>query len=134
MSDLTVRIIRISLHVFAATVWVGGQALLAGLVKPLKALHPDAPRTAAARYNLLAWPAYIVLLFTGLWNILAATSRLGNWHPIIELKVGAWLLSGVGAFLHIVAKENKVLLAIGGTLSSVFAVVALFLGVVLQYR
>ena len=36
--------VRLFLHVLAATVWVGGQLTLAGLVPGLRAISPDAPR------------------------------------------------------------------------------------------
>jgi len=135
MADsVTLNVIRIGLHVLAATVWVGGQFLLAGLVRPLKAFHPDAPAVAGRQFNLIAWPAYGLLLFTGIWNLLVNWPIPQGWHPMIEIKITAWLLSGVGAFMHAIAKRNKVMLAIGGTLSSVFAVVTLFLGVALRYQ
>ena len=44
MLDVTVQTIRLFLHVLAATVWVGGQLTVAGLVPGLRALSPDAPR------------------------------------------------------------------------------------------
>jgi putative copper export protein len=49
--------VRLFLHVLAATVWVGGQLTLAGLVPGLRALSPDAPRVVARRFNQIAWPA-----------------------------------------------------------------------------
>ena len=41
--------VRLFLHVLAATVWVGGQLTLAGLVPGLRRLSPDAPRVVARR-------------------------------------------------------------------------------------
>jgi putative copper export protein len=66
--------VRLFLHVLAATVWVGGQLTLAALVPVLRRQGPDAPRVAARRFSLVAWPAYGVLLITGVWNI-AAVAR-----------------------------------------------------------
>lgn len=63
--------IRVFLHVLAATLWVGGQLTLAGLVPGLRAAAPDAPRAAARRFNQIAWPAFGVLVATGIWNVLA---------------------------------------------------------------
>ena len=54
--------VRVFLHVTAATVWVGGQLTLAGLVPGLRDLSPDAPRAVARRFNQIAWPAFGVLV------------------------------------------------------------------------
>ena len=113
--------LRLSLHVLAATVWVGGQFVLAGLVPTLRELGPDAPKLVARRFNQIAWPAYGLLLFTGLWNLLAVDPIPSSFHPAIEIKVTAFLLSGLGAFVHQRANGNKAMLAIGGAASSVFA-------------
>ena len=43
----TADTIRLSLHVLAATIWVGGQITLAALVPALKGLGTDVPRAAA---------------------------------------------------------------------------------------
>src|ERR1022692_1411034 len=50
--------VRLFLHVLDATVWVGGQLTLAVLVPVLRTQGPDAPRRAARRFNLVAWPAH----------------------------------------------------------------------------
>ena len=71
MLPVTTSTIRLFLHVLAATVWVGGQLTLAGLVPGLRELSPDAPRSVARRFSLIAWPAFAVLVATGIWNIVA---------------------------------------------------------------
>ena len=63
--------IRLFLHVTAATIWVGGQFTLAGLVPALRGISDDAPRTVARRFNRIAWPAFGVLVLTGIWNVIA---------------------------------------------------------------
>jgi putative copper export protein len=63
--------VRLFLHVLGATVWVGGQLTLAGLVPGLRRVSPDAPRAVARRFNVIAWVAFAVLIATGIWNILA---------------------------------------------------------------
>jgi putative copper export protein len=128
---MTMDTIRIGLHILAASVWVGGQIVLAGLVPALRTLGPDAPRTVAQRFNLIAWPAYVLVLFTGIWNLLEVMDTDQDVHPLLEIKVLFFVLSGVGAFIHMRANGNKALLAIGGAMSSLFAVAALFAGVAL---
>lgn len=118
---------RLFLHVFAASIWVGGQFVLAGLLPTVRKLGEDAPRLAGIAYNRLAWPAYAVLVATGLWNLFDLP--LGDLrHPWIELKILAVVLSGAGAALHQFAKGNTALLAIGGAMSALFAVAAMYLG------
>ena len=43
----TVVVVRLTLHVLAAAVWVGGQVVMTGLVGPARGLGPDAPKTLA---------------------------------------------------------------------------------------
>ena len=49
MLPVTSTTVRLFVHVLAATVWVGGQLTLAGLVPGLHRLSPDAPRVVARR-------------------------------------------------------------------------------------
>jgi putative copper export protein len=127
--------IRLFLHVAAATVWVGGQLTLAGLVPGLRAVAPDAPRAAARRFNRIAWPAFLVLVATGIWSVVAIpdldpTSAYG---VTLMVKVVVVVVSGVAAFLHS-ASRFRTGLAVWGAVSALAAVVALFLGVLLaQY-
>jgi putative copper export protein len=124
--------IRLFLHVLAATVWVGGQLTLAGLVPGLRAISPDAPRTVARRFNAIAWPAYGVLVATGIWNILALEpSWSSEYGTTLIVKLAVVGVSGVTAFLHARAK-TKPALAVFGALTGISALAALFLGVLLH--
>ena len=118
---------RLFLHVLAASIWVGGQIVLAGLVPTVRGFGEDATRQVARAFNRIAWPAYGVAVLTGLWNVFALPLD-DLMHPWIELKVLAVLLSGVGALVHQMAKGNKAMLAIGGAMSSLCAVAAMYLG------
>lgn len=124
--------IRLFLHVLAATVWVGGQLTLAGLVPGLRQLSPDAPRTVARRFSRIAWPAYLVVVTTGIWNILAVDATWkGSYGATLMAKITVAALSGVTAFLHALSR-SKSGLAVWGSISGVTAVGALFLGVLLR--
>jgi putative copper export protein len=122
-----VNALRLFLHVLAASVWVGGQIVLAGLVPTLRGLGDDAPRLAARAFNRIAWPAYGIAVVTGLWNLFALPLD-DLQHPWIEIKLLVVLLSGVGAVIHQMAKGNKAMLAVGGAMSSLFAVAAMYTG------
>jgi putative copper export protein len=125
--------IRLFLHVLSATVWVGGQLTLAGLVPGLRALGPDVPRTVARRFNRIAWPAFAVLFVTGLWNL--AETHLGDrsseWIATLMAKLFVVALSGISAALHTRAATKRTL-AIWGALSGLSALLALFYGVQLH--
>ena len=123
--------VRLFLHVLAATVWVGGQLTLAGLVPGLRAISPDAPRTVARRFNLIAWPAFAVLVATGIWNLLAVhVTFTGAYGVTLMVKLTVVALSGVSAFLHSVSK-SKAGLAIWGALAGLSAIAAVFFGILL---
>jgi putative copper export protein len=122
--------VRLFLHVLAATVWVGGQLTLAALVPALRRLGPDVPRAAARRFNLVAWPAYGVLVLTGIWNIGAAGHMTASYRATLIAKVAVVAASGITAILHARAKSTAGL-AFWGALTGLTALAALFLGVVL---
>lgn len=119
---------RVFLHVLAATVWVGGQIVLAGLVPTVREIDPDAPRKVARAFNRLAWPAYGIAVVTGIWNMLSIPMQDPPYAEL-GLKVIVVALSGIGAFVHQVADGNKAMLAVGGAMSSLFAVAAVWIGV-----
>src|SRR5262249_36499529 len=64
--------IRLFLHILGATVWVGGQIALAGVV-PVVRRHAgvETVRLVARRFQQVAWPAFLLLLVTGIWNLFA---------------------------------------------------------------
>lgn len=111
MLPVNVETVRQFLHVLAATVWVGGQLTLAGLVPGLRALGSDAPRIVARRFNRFAWPAFGVLFVTGLWNL--AETNVGDqpseWIATLVAKLTVVAVSGISAALHTRAATKKAL-------------------------
>lgn len=123
--------VRLFLHILAATVWVGGQLTLAGLVPGLRSVAADAPRTVARRFNQIAWPAYGVLVVTGLWNVSAVhPDWSGDYGHTLMLKIAVVAVSGISAWAHTVSRARRAL-AVWGALSGITAVVALFIGILL---
>jgi putative copper export protein len=130
---ITADDVRLYLHVLAATVWVGGQLTLAGLVPGLRAISADAPRTVARRFNLIAWPAFAVLVVTGVWNLFGV--KVGDqsmaYQVTLFVKLLVVALSGISAFAHTTARSRSGL-AVWGAVTGLTALVALFLGVQLH--
>jgi putative copper export protein len=121
--------VRLFLHVTAATLWVGGQLVLAALVPALRS-SPGAPAAAARGFARVAWPAFGVLVATGVWNVLAEGDRGPAYRTTLVVKVAVVAASGVTAFLHARARSRGGL-AVFGALTGLTALAALFLGVLL---
>lgn len=130
MLPITADTARLFLHVLAATVWVGGQLTLAGLLPTLRGIGPDAPRAAARRFNLIAWPAYAVLVATGTWNLFEVSfgDRSTEWQVTLFVKLVVVALSGIAALTHSMS-TSRVVLAVGGALAGVTSIAALYLGI-----
>jgi len=121
--------VRLFIHVTAATVWVGGQLTLAGLVPGLRQLSPDAPREVAQRFNRIAWPAFGVLVATGIWNVIAVSPVWdSDYGRTLSVKIVVVAIAGTAAFLH-ARSHTPARLAIFGALSGSAALTALFFGV-----
>ncbi|HLK44640.1 MAG TPA: hypothetical protein VKT18_01565 [Acidimicrobiales bacterium] len=124
--------VRLSLHVLAATVWVGGQLTMLGLLGELRAIGGDAPARVARAFARVSWPAYLVLLATGIWNVSAShvSTATGAWKAVLFVKVAVVVLAGVGAFLHQRATSRSAL-ALWGSVAGTASATALVLGVIL---
>jgi putative copper export protein len=123
--------IRVSLHVLAACVWVGGQITVAGLVPTARQLGEDAPRRVARAFSRLSWPAYALLLATGVWNVAAVHAGQPHaWDVLLDVKILVALLAGLAAWLHSQATSRSAL-AVWGAVSGIASVAALVIGVFL---
>ncbi|WP_106400341.1 hypothetical protein [Actinocorallia populi] len=128
MLAITVENMRVFLHVLAATIWVGGQITLGALVPAIRGFD-GVTKVAARRFNQVAWPAFAVLLLTGVWNMLEVSDHYSDAQSTtLHVKMGFAILSGVAAFLHSRA-TSKAGLAAWGAIGVVTALLALFFGV-----
>jgi len=131
MLSVSWETIRLFLHVLAATIWVGGQITLAALVPVLRRLGAEIPRAAARRFNQVAWPAFAVLVITGIWNIAAVHAQIhGSYETTLVIKLILVVISGVTAALHARARNPR-WIAVFGALTGLSALAALFLGIML---
>jgi putative copper export protein len=127
--------IRLFLHVLAATVWVGGQVVLGGLVPVVRRLGGiDTARAVARRFQLIAWPAFGLLVVTGVWNLAAV--RVGDqssaYVTTLAVKLVLVAVSGMGALGHVMLARRRP--ALGGALAGIAllaAIGATFVGVLL---
>jgi putative copper export protein len=125
--------IRLFLHVIAATIWVGGQFALAGIVGPLRRTAPEATKVVANAFARVAWPAFGVLVITGFWNLAEVdiTNTDSKYQVTVGVKILVSILSGVFVAIHSIGR-TKLALALGGALGAVCSVAAVFLGILLR--
>ena len=128
MKSLDWETVRLFLHVLAATIWVGGQLTLAALVPALRRTAEGVTKVAARAFNRVAWPAFAVLVLTGIWNVVALGDVSASLQHTLTLKYALVLVSGVTAYLH-QRSSSKAGLAVYGALTGASAVGALFVGV-----
>lgn len=123
--------IRLSVHVLAATIWVGGQFTVAGLVPTARGLGEGAPKALAQAFGRMQWPAYAVLVLTGLWNVSAVhAGQPRSWVVVLVVKIVVVALAGVSAYLH-TRSTTKRGLARWGALTALSSTAALVMGVFL---
>jgi putative copper export protein len=130
---VTADTVRLSLHVLAATIWVGGQFVLAGLLPSLRGLGDDAPRTVARAYNRIAWPAFAVLVATGIWNLveLPVGDFDTEWQVTLFVKILIVAVAGVAAAVH-AGVRSRGLIAATGAISGLASIAAVVLGIMLH--
>ena len=128
MLTIDLDVIRVALHVLAATIWVGGQIVMAALAGPLRRAVPEAVPAAARAFAWVAWPAFAVLIVTGFWTLSIGGQRGDAYQTTLMVKLVLVVLSGLGAALHTVAK-SPALKGIWGAVGLLGALGALLLGV-----
>ena len=123
--------VRLTIHVLAAAVWVGGQATVAGVLPTVRSLGPDAPRKVARAFSRLSWPAYFVLVATGIWNVAAVhPGQPHSWQVVLGVKVAVVAVAGIAAWRHGVS-SSRTALAVWGAIMAATSLAALVLGVFL---
>lgn len=124
--------VRLFLHVLGASVWVGGQIVLMGLVPVARSAGPDVPRSIARRFELLSWPFFGLTVLTGIWNVASEnpSDHSTGWQVALMIKLMLVALSGIGAAIH---GRTQSAAARGATAGFGFlaALTALFVGVAL---
>ncbi len=116
MIDFGASDVRIFLHLLGAAVWIGGQIVLGALVPVLRGVDPEAPRLAARRFAQVAWPFFVLVVVTGIWNVLEvdpANTTLG-YQATLGIKLLLVALSGVAAFVHSSTESRAVRGITGG--------------------
>src|SRR5262245_43104825 len=120
MLSPTLTTFRLFLHVLAASVWVGGQIALAGVVPSLRRVSTEATKAAARAFSRVAWPAFAVVVLTGLWNLTEVhIADTGTTYQVtLFVKLVLVFSSGTAAAIHQLG-HSKVALAVGGAVGQI---------------
>jgi putative copper export protein len=124
--------VRLTLHVLAATVWVGGQIVMVGLLPTARRLGGDASRALARAFARMSWPAFVVLIVTGFWNVAAdhPSRQSTAWKVVLGVKIAVVALAGAAALAHS-RSTSKTWLAVWGSVAGVASIAALAMGILL---
>ena len=132
MTEFDLDTVRISLHLLAVSVWVGGQLVVAALVPVLRGLGPDAPRQAANRFGRVAWPFFGLAVLTGVWNLLEIDvgDRSTEYHVTLAVKLLVVAATGTAAAMHSLT-GSPAIRGITGAIGLFGSLAALVFGVML---
>lgn len=133
MLEPSVDTVRLFIHVLAASVWVGGQIVLAGLVPSLRRDAAGSTKVAARSFNRIAWPAFVLVIVTGIWSLLALEVENASWDYQITVMVHVMLtvIAGLSAAVHAFGRSTLAL-ALGGSLGLLTSLAAMFVGLLLR--
>lgn len=104
MLPVTLHTVVLWAHIVGACVWIGGQAVMAAVI-PAMRNDSASVRVIARRYQQIAWPAFGILMITGVINLATLSlARTDFWvtavgHTVI-VKLVLVLVSGVCAAFH----------------------------------
>ena len=134
MIQPTLNSLRTYLHLLAVCVWLGGQVVLAGVVPKLRKTNPESLTNIAKGYASIAWPAMILIVFTGAWG-LAATDT-ANQSTEYMVTFGVKMLLVAGAVIATLIHSNgtsKLAKGLGGAIGLLATLVAAYCGVLLAH-
>lgn len=134
MISPTLESVRIFLHLIAVAVWVGGQIVLAGIVPRLRTVAPDAMKTVAQGFARIAWPAFLVIVFTGVWGLgtIDVADQSSAYLATFGVKM---LLVGIAVIATLIHSQgtSKAAKGIGGAASLLTSLLAAFAGVLMAH-
>lgn len=134
MISPTLDSIRVFLHLLGVAVWIGGQIVLAGIVPSLRTVAPQAMKTVAQGFARIAWPAFIVVVFTGMWGL--ANTDMSTESSEYMVTFGLKMLFVGTAVIATLIHSNgtsKAAKGIGGAASLLTSLLAAFAGVLMAH-
>lgn len=134
MISPTLDSLRIALHLLGVAVWVGGQIVLAGLVPSVRGLSREATVAMARGFARLAWPAMLLIVFTGVWSFadIDPAERGSAYSTTFGVKMLLVAVTVASAVIHSQG-TSRAAKAIGGAAGLLSALSAAYLGVLMSH-
>ena len=134
MIQPTLNSLRTYLHLLAVCVWLGGQVVLAGVVPKLRKTNPEALTNIAKGYASIAWPAMILIVFTGAWGLAATDTANQSTEYMVTFGVKMLLVAGAVIATLIHSNGTSTLAnGLGGAIGLLATLVAAYCGVLLAH-
>ena len=134
MIEPTLNSLRTYLHILAVCVWLGGQIVLAGVVPKLRKTNPEALSNIAKGYATIAWPAMILIVFTGAWGLGAVNVADKPTEYIVTFGIKMLLVAmAVIATLIHSNGTSKLAKGLGGAIGLLATLLAAYCGVLLAH-
>lgn len=132
MLSPTIDTVRLFIHVLAASIWVGGQIALAGIVPALRKSHPESTKTVARAFGKVAWFSYVIVVISGIWSLVEVDVSNADWSytTTVMIHVFAAAAAGAAAAVHAIGR-TRIAIALGGALGLIASLFALFIGLLL---
>ena len=134
MIQPTLNSLRTYLHLLAVCVWLGGQVVLAGVVPKLRKTNPESLTNIAKGYASIAWPAMILIVFTGAWGLAATDTANQSTEYMVTFAVKLLLVAGavIAPLVHSNG-TSKLAKGLGGAIGLLATLVAAYCGVLLAH-
>jgi putative copper export protein len=134
MISPTLESFRIFLHILAVAVWVGGQIVLAGLVPAIRTSAPEVLPKVAQAFARVAWPAMIVIVFTGMWGLTSSSASESDTEYMVTFAVKmVMVFIAIAATIVHSQGSSKAAKAIGGALGLLGSLLAAYAGILLAH-
>ncbi len=134
MIQPTLNSLRTYLHILAVCVWLGGQVVLAGVVPKLRKTNPDALTHIAKGYASIAWPAMILIVFTGAWGLAAVNVAIESTEYMVTFGIKILLVASavIATLIHSYG-ASKLAKGLGGAIGLLATLLAAYCGVLLAH-
>lgn len=134
MIQPTLSSLRTYLHIVAVCVWLGGQIVLAGVVPKLRKSNPEALPNIAKGFAAIAWPAMILIVFTGAWGLADTntSSQTSDYMVTFGIKMLLVAAAVIATLIHSNG-TSKLAKGLGGAIGLLATLLGAYCGVLLAH-